>query len=324
MKKNNRKIAVKDIINQIKNLIYKINDRSFCDICDSDREQVYKKLVAIECQLQSAIGTGKENVEMLIMEIMGLVQPLMVNINKGLVSAVFSYLDRIESRIKELRAILDGDIVLQGDNSLTKKELKTRNKIFVLEEQKLEFNRNRAIIKEDMRSCKKEIKDLENNMTSESDLSVVSDCYRDILLRKTQENQMAIRYRNYSSCCDVLDRIIQQLNEEFRLRRVSEGQLVKINVIIDKYIEESIIDNPEKALQILNHFERELMDMIKKTSIIESKLFVSNVDQESQINEALAYKSMLMNRELEKKNLEKKNLELDGCEIVKNSNKVGK
>ena len=135
---------------------------------------------------------------------------------------------------------------------------------------------------------------------------------------------MAIRYRNYSSCCDVLDRIIQQLNEEFRLRRVSEGQLVKINVIIDKYIEESIIDNPEKALQILNHFERELMDMIKKTSIIESKLFVSNVDQESQINEALAYKSMLMNRELEKKNLEKKNLELDGCEIVKNSNKVGK
>ena len=64
--------------------------------------------------------------------------------------------------------------------------------------------------------------------------------------------------------------------------------------------------------------------MIKKNTMIDNRLFVSNADHASQIDEALEYKMQLMNRQREKENLKKLNSELNGFETTKYINKVGK
>jgi hypothetical protein len=321
VKRENKKLNISEVREGLIKLNNKIFHEWFTPIDKEGITKISSRIRTMIRHLDDAFGTGKENVEAQIMEIMSLIQSLEISINKGLLSAVYDYLDRIESRIVELRGMLCGQLKMSGDNSLNKKEVKTRNRILLLEEQKADFNRNRTRIKEDLRTYKKEIEGLEAKILEESNPIAISDYYRDIKSKKAQERQMSVRYHNYSSCYDVLERIIQELNENFRLRKNSNAQLLKINTIIDRYLDESILDNPEKTLSVLKHFEQELAEMMSKNELMDKRLFASNNDEYSGlVDEALDFKLKLINKKKEQENLEKKNQELGETKIKKINN----
>ena len=307
----NKKITIEEVINQIKNLKYKVEDKAFCAIDDEGRKQIGRRLEDFESRLSCAIGTGVEKSNVLIMEIMDFLRSVGINMNKGLVSAVFSYLDRIEVKIKELKAVMAGKIVLEEDDYLSKKEFKTRNRILALEKQMAEFSKNEAMIRAEIRNCENAIEELNNQIMKEDNTSpLLVDYFREIKLIEMQEEQMEVRSSNCGLCRSILGGLIHHLKDSFRFRNLSECQLTKINGIIDSYLKESVLDNPEKALGALNHFKSELADIAQKTESIENRLFESNIDHATQVNKALEYKMQLMNKKIEKEKLQRMNLQL--------------
>ena len=296
-----------DFLKNTKSVLYKVekgkinpnlDKESIRPIIDSLNETIEK--------LETAIGTGEENIYPSYANSMKALSSLEKSFEQELVSVIEEASDDVLFYISLWVDLLNGNNLVdtfdveKSKVSFSRKRL--LNRLFELKEIKEQFLDNEKRLEKDILSLEKNVNELDSLILKEDNERRINDLYRQITSVKSKLDSLNVRKSNYSACFNLLDIIYANANEIVVVSEYSNIDIAKAKALLNLGKLKQVISEPDQAISILNRMEKEIQEIKTKTIAIDNKIFGVNKDTTMVSKDALAYKEMLLKKQNEKDN----------------------
>lgn len=296
-----------DFLKNTKSVLYKVekgkinpnlDKESIRPIIDSLNETIEK--------LETAIGTGEENIYPSYENSMKALSSLEKSFEQELVSVIEEASDDVLFYISLWVDLLNGNNLVdtfdveKSKVSFSRKRL--LNRLFELKEIKEQFLDNEKRLEKDILSLEKNVNELDSLILKEDNERRINDLYRQITSVKSKLDSLNVRKSNYSACFNLLDIIYANANEIVVVSEYSNIDIAKAKALLNLGKLKQVISEPDQAISILNRMEKEIQEIKTKTIAIDNKIFGVNKDTTMVCKDALAYKEMLLKKQNEKDN----------------------
>lgn len=314
MKKNkfeNRNFK-ENIVTYIKNILFGLSSVKV-KFTDDELMYVKKKLNRLIEDVDCVTGTGKEDVYITAKECLECLKLFEDDMIKGYKQAALKDLASLENSINKYCAILNGDFKELTDLSIDNNKFnKIDTKLKVLEDKCNLINSCRLNCFEKLTDKLSKKEEMDNMLMEATDENVERLIFRDIEVANSQCNDLRIRLDGYSASYEIVNEIVYILKEKLKLGRMDNSQLEEVSLVLDKYLKNISIENPENLIKTLKVFKAELSRVSKNSAMIDGVMRSGVSDGDSKAEDIQKYKMALLKQRNEKLNIESKFNGLDG------------
>ena len=301
---NNKKLKT-DFLNQVNSVIYKLekgkrnikfDDNSIKNIVDTLNFSMEK--------LESSIGTGEENISLIYENGIIALKTFEKSLQQDLFTSVEEACDELLYSIDLWSDVLSGRVFVDSLNdkssklSFSKKRLLER--LLELEKIKQDFFDNSNRLEKEILSIEKNVEELDSLILEENNERKINDLYLQVSAFNSKKDYLYIRKSNYSSCYNLLDVIYSNAKEMMNASNYSNVELSKIKAFLNLDKLSCVMNDPEKAMLILNGMEKDIQSIKQKNLSIDSKFLNMKNDSTQISKEALSYKELLMKKKRDK------------------------
>ena len=310
--KNNNALK-EEILSELNVVLYKLSKGKFDAALDKDAVQNrVAEIKEIAESLESAIGTGKENIGAAAKEIFSEIK----NFGK---TAEQSFTHRFENAAEDLsyslvllKDILDGNAVAESPEEIAKEKVtrtrrKLNGKLTELAEIKEEFVFNSKRLNSEISTLERDLAEYENAMLAEENERKINDLFRQIKAVKSKIDTLSARQGHYSACFNLLDMIYANAREILEAANYAAEEVSKAKVLLNIEKLKKVVVEPDKAVAILKRMETDIKEIAAKTVNMDNKVFGLDRGTTAVNNDALQYKEELM-RKMREKEANRENL----------------
>ena len=298
-----------EVVAEIKALVYRLEKGKFDP--SLDRDTVAAAVARLKEQtenLENAIGTGEERVDLFAGEAGKQIKELKKQADQSLLNRFETAVDDLEYTVGLWKDVLDGTAIVETTEELAKEKVsRTRKKLNArlaeLETIKSSFVENDKRLEKEIAGYEKDLTEYDNAILNEDNERKINDLYRQIKGVKSKIDMLSIRHSNYSACYNLLDMIYANAKEILTASNYAAEEISKAKVLLNIDRLKAVVLDPDKAVAILKRMEAEIKEIAARTAAMDSKVFGLESGATTVSGDALAYKEELMRKKREKEQL---------------------
>ena len=316
IKKNNEIKA--NFLKKMANLTYFIKKTNLNpNLNEDEREDVIDRLTNLYEDLDTALGTGNEDVSSVYKNANDALKQFEQAMYYGLKNEIKQSLAALSFTIDMWVSTLEGDIASTEEEKQNHARRKLNRKLDELNDLIAGFAKASMRIENDVKVIEKSIEELDEQILNEDNERRLNDLYRQVTTVKSKLDTLNVRKSSYNACYNLLDLIRANVKEIVEASNYSSIDLNKAKAFLNISKLKVVLSEPDKALNILKMMNKELEAIMNKVKAIDSRIMSLNGDSISINEDALRYKEELMAKKRAKESLK----ELDK-EKSTNTNKV--
>ena len=296
--KNNNVLKQKTI-NELKMLIFKLENGKFNASLNAETVVAVLEGLKEQCAaLNDCIGTGEENIGVLIDEVATQIKAL----NGASAESAAHRFDEAATELGYtlglLIDVLNGSIVPITESDMQKARVNSRRKRLLarlaeLERIKTAFAENGRRLEREISGLEKDLAEYEEALLKEENERRINDLFRQIKSAKSKIDMLNIRHGNYSACYNLLDIVYADAREILCAPDFIGDGISVAKILLDIEKLKRMIADPDRAIVVLRRIGADIKSIEKRTASIDDKIFGSDRNTSTVNAEALAYKNEL-------------------------------
>lgn len=286
-------------------LIYKVEKGKVHSHLDRESiKPIISSLNEAVNNLESTLGTGKENIDQIYEAATKALTNLEKSFNQELVSEVEEAADELNYIVDCWSDLLSGEVEFDKDEFQKAKVKWSRKKLISrldeVDQIKNQLLSNEKRLEKDITLLEKDALELDNLMLKETNERRMNELYRKIQSNKCKIDSLNVRRSNFSACSGLLDLIYANAKEIIASSEYSDVDLSRAKAYLNLARLRNILAEPDKALAVLKKMEKDITDISNKTKAIDSKMFNLDGKNTAISADAMAYKEELLRKQREK------------------------
>lgn len=295
-----------DIVKELKALLYKMEKGKYKGKIDSEVvKEAYDSLKEMLANIDGILFTGEENVGATAEKVFISLDNVKKQLDQDFVNRLSEALDDATYYLDGFTAIGNGAIDELDESEEKAKKVswarkKLNRKLDELREIKETFVAQEKRLEKEIQGYETDLQELEEMMVNESNERKINELYRKITANKSKLDMLNVRRSNYSACFNILDIIYANAQEIITASEFSMEELGKAKALLNIDRLKNVVSEPDKAVAILKHMEKDIKAISEKVKGLDEKVFGLNTEQTSVTDSALKYKEELMRKKREK------------------------
>lgn len=313
----NNNTMKEEVLAELNAIVYKLSKGKFDK--SLSEEVVNNAINSLRTEiddLESAIGTGKEDIESIYKGTKKSIEQVKKQIEQQLTTKFESAIDDLSFNVSMWKEIIVGNLIDVDKENLAKVKLswskkRLNNKLNELRAIKEDYTLNERRLETEIKQIEKELAELEDKMIEEDNERIINELYRRITASKSKIDSLNVRRSNYSVCFNLIDMIDINISEIIAAGEYATTELNKAKGMLNmSRIRETVV-NPEKAIPILKVIQEDVKHINDKIKTVDEKVFGNLQGQATITNDAMSYKEELLKKRREKAGLKMASEEME-------------
>lgn len=303
--KNNMQLKEK-VAGEVGAFIYRLERGRFDSEADKDAViRIIEDLKTSVEALRNTVGTGEEDIESLANNILSLLKDLKKSSEQDMLHRIQEVADELDFNINMWKDVLDGVTTVPSEEetkaaklSYTRRKLNAR--LAELAEIKDNFVASARRIEKEIVGFEKDLAELDAAMLNEDNERRINEIFKKISALKSKLDSLIVRKSNYTTCFNLLDMIYVNAAEIVEASDYVGEEIGKAKAFLNIAKLKKVLSEPDKALTVLKHMQKDIQEVYDRTKAIDIKLGEMPTTSTVVNDAALAYKEELMRKKREK------------------------